>query len=235
MNADHFWKIIEEAKDRADDGEEQVELVYERLKTLSPDEIVGFDQLYDEFHARAYRWDLWGAAYLMNGGCSDDGFEYFRGWLISRGRAVYEQVLGDPDRLAGEFSPDRDDYELESLLYAAARAYEVATGQEMPARERVLPELVGQQWNEDDLDEMFPALSARIGAADGETGSALETLMNTARSGPTKSERVAAIYSLGRMGAEAGEAIPLLNELLTDSDEQVRTMAGRALRQIAGT
>jgi len=34
---------------------------------------------------KAYTWDLWGAAYLINGGCSDDGFEYFRRWLVSRG------------------------------------------------------------------------------------------------------------------------------------------------------
>jgi hypothetical protein len=30
--------------------------------------------------------DQWGAAYLANGGCSDDGFDYFRGWLIGQGR-----------------------------------------------------------------------------------------------------------------------------------------------------
>jgi hypothetical protein len=44
--------------------------------------------------------DQWGAAYLANGGCSDDGFDYFRGWLIGQGRKVYETVLADPDSLA---------------------------------------------------------------------------------------------------------------------------------------
>ena len=32
---------------------------------------------------------------MLKGGCSDDGFEYFRGWLISRGRKVYEAVSGE--------------------------------------------------------------------------------------------------------------------------------------------
>jgi len=26
-----------------------------------------------------------GAAYIINGGCSDDGFEYFRRWLVLQG------------------------------------------------------------------------------------------------------------------------------------------------------
>ena len=48
----------------------------------------------------SYRWDLWSAAYLANGGCSGDGFDYFRGWLIGQGRTAYETVLADPDALA---------------------------------------------------------------------------------------------------------------------------------------
>ena len=42
----------------------------------------------------SYRWDLWGAAYLANGGCSDDGFDYFRGWLIGQGRKVSARCAG---------------------------------------------------------------------------------------------------------------------------------------------
>ena len=70
-----------------------------RLEKLRPEDIVSFDVHYDALRFRAYRKELWGAAYLMNGGCSDDGFEYFRAWLISRGKKVYEQVLSDPDSL----------------------------------------------------------------------------------------------------------------------------------------
>jgi hypothetical protein len=28
--------------------------------------------------AHAYTWDLWGAVFVLNGGDSDDGFEYFQ-------------------------------------------------------------------------------------------------------------------------------------------------------------
>jgi len=159
MNANRFWQIIEAARADADDDEQQVELIYERLKTLTPDEIVSFDRLYDEYRFRAFRWDLWGAAHLMNGGCSDDGFEYFRGWLISRGRAVYERALEDPDSLAAEVDPEQDDYELESLLYASMRAYEEVAGEPMPARDRRFPEIAGTPWEESDLDGLLPRLA----------------------------------------------------------------------------
>ena len=49
----------------------------------------------------AQTWDLWGAAYLVNGGCSDDGFVYFRAWLISQGRAIYTAAVENPDSMAG--------------------------------------------------------------------------------------------------------------------------------------
>jgi Protein of unknown function (DUF4240) len=48
-------------------------------------EIVSADEFLRGLMADSYRDPLWAAAYLVNGGCSDDGFEYFRGWLIMHG------------------------------------------------------------------------------------------------------------------------------------------------------
>ena len=39
-------------------------------------------------------------AFIVNGGASDDGFDYFRGWLIAQGREVFEGTLAKPDSLA---------------------------------------------------------------------------------------------------------------------------------------
>jgi hypothetical protein len=50
--------------------------------------------------ADSYRSPLWAAAYVINGGCSDDGFENFRSRLITQGRQVYERTVADPDTLA---------------------------------------------------------------------------------------------------------------------------------------
>jgi hypothetical protein len=88
--------------------------------------------------AESYRTDLWGAAYLINGGCSGDGFEYFRGWLLVQGRAVYERVVADPDALAdlpaiqAAAAAGRDDIECEPALGIASDAHQAATGAELP-------------------------------------------------------------------------------------------------------
>ncbi|MER7341367.1 DUF4240 domain-containing protein [Streptomyces sp. NPDC000075] len=39
-----------------------------------------------------------GTAHGANGGCSDDGFDYFCGWLITQGPEAFERVVADPGR-----------------------------------------------------------------------------------------------------------------------------------------
>ncbi|GAA1585730.1 hypothetical protein GCM10009678_80400 [Actinomadura kijaniata] len=85
----------------------------------------------------SYRGDLWGAAYLINGGASDDGFDYFRGWLVSQGRAVYEAALADPDSLAAvpkvrEAASAGHCLEDGAILSLAWNAYEHKTGEQLP-------------------------------------------------------------------------------------------------------
>ena len=63
-------------------------------------EVLDWDRIQDELWVESYRRDLWGAAYLINGGCSDDGFDYFRGWLLGQGQAIWQAALADPDSLA---------------------------------------------------------------------------------------------------------------------------------------
>src|SRR5262249_33752044 len=64
-----------------------------------PDEAAHFRRTFLSYLDRAYRWDLWRAAFLIGGGCSDDSFMDFRSWLISLGRDVYERAISDPDSL----------------------------------------------------------------------------------------------------------------------------------------
>ena len=87
--------------------------------------------------AYSYRTRLWAAAYVINGGCSDDGFDYFRGWLIVQGRHVFEQAVVNPDALADLAvippAPRRAFLECESGLYIPAQAHRAATAEELPA------------------------------------------------------------------------------------------------------
>ncbi len=98
MNETRFWTIIDTAHDQSDgDADAQLEMLQDALMPLELDEIVEFQKLFTAFHRASYRADLWGAAYIMNGGASDDGFDYFRGWLIAQGQKVFEDALKNPE------------------------------------------------------------------------------------------------------------------------------------------
>lgn len=110
--------------------------------------------------AAAYRWDLWAAAYIINGGCSDDGFRYFRDWLISEGRSVFEKALKDPDSLAD--LPHVDPAELESFGYVALDLHEEKGAGRMPRSAAVEErEPAGEPWDEDAVGDLLPRLDAK--------------------------------------------------------------------------
>lgn len=158
---DFFWDIIEQAKCLAnDDIEQRPAALKQVLMRQNAAQIQMFDQLYREKLVEAYRWDLWGAAYVIQGGCSDDSFDYFRDFLISEGRQVFETALKSPDNLAQIDLPD--DVELEDFRYAIGDAYEAVTDAEMPISPVTYPaEPAGQAWTEDQLEQLFPQLCAK--------------------------------------------------------------------------
>jgi hypothetical protein len=165
LDTDQFWAIIEAGGSEVqDDPERQLAAVRQALLALPPDELIEFHRLFNRAMDDAYIWDLWGAAYLINGGCSDDGFAYFRSWLISRGRAAYAAVVRDPDSLAGLVDPDRDVYEFEDLWGIAQAVYEERTGTDPPVVEVLgRTEPAGRRWDFDDDEQVsgrLPKLAA---------------------------------------------------------------------------
>jgi hypothetical protein len=161
MDEQIFWELVDAAKAAAgpnhDSRPAQLEL---RLTPLDLVALGAFQRRYEAYLLRANRWDLWGAAYLMNGGCSDDGFKYFRDWLISEGRDVYEGALADPESLAA--FPRREYFELESFGYAASKAFARKGGGELQRDFNVeLAAPAGKEWKESDLSAMFPKLAAK--------------------------------------------------------------------------
>ncbi|MFG2632268.1 DUF4240 domain-containing protein [Streptomyces sp. NPDC048473] len=140
MDTTDFWNVIDDARARVTDPAD-AEAVVERASALLAarprDEIVAAQQLLWDLMAASYRAPLWAAAYTINGGCSDDGFDYFRGWLIAQGREVFERVVADPDTLAelpviGAAAPEGLEMECEAMLGIAWDAHRAATGEDMP-------------------------------------------------------------------------------------------------------
>ena len=65
----------------------------------------------------------------MNGGSSDDQFEYFLYWVISRGKAVYDEAMINPDSLISQKEFDDDGfYDFELFSYIPQEAFENKTG-----------------------------------------------------------------------------------------------------------
>ncbi len=174
MEHAEFWRLIEDASFKSGgECEEQAAALKSSLLLLPADEIAAFARLFREHRQAAYRWDLWGAAYLVNGGGSDDGFDYFRCWLIAQGQAFYESALADPDSLA-DLLPDDTEWgdanlDREDIAYAAGEAYGEKTGQKIPvnALDFIPGAPVGVKWDEDDLDALYPKIAAKVG--DGKT------------------------------------------------------------------
>ena len=168
MDRAEFWKLIDEAKEvSGGDLETQLDALVNRLTEYPPEEIVSFQSILHQVMDESYTRDLWAAAYILNGGCSDDCFDYFRGWLIAHGEQVYNEALRDPETLAPLAAiTDLDDYAFESILYAAWTAYEDKTGQEIPHTRRKSRELTGEEWDEDTLDQKYPKLAAVVGYSD---------------------------------------------------------------------
>lgn len=166
MNHLDFWSLIDQSRQAADgDADAQIEALRALLSRLPPPEIVEFGRLFSELHLNAYAWNLWGEAYVIGGGCSDDGFSDFRGWLISRGQKVYEQALESPDSLADAVAQD-EETQIEGFEYLPREAWAEATGQDeddFPDHEMPYPAAPkGTSWREDELARLYPKLTKKF-------------------------------------------------------------------------
>ncbi|WP_372351106.1 DUF4240 domain-containing protein [Streptomyces sp. KL116D] len=135
MDNDAFWNVIEAARaTAASTGEPFDEALVSRLTERPCQEILEYAEHFDEVRDALYRWDVWAAAYLIGGGCSDDSFMDFRAGVIALGRQWYDRVAASPDSLAehpevAEAVGVHDEALFyEDVNYAASRAFEQITG-----------------------------------------------------------------------------------------------------------
>jgi hypothetical protein len=142
MDITEFWAVVDAARLAAatlpgDPREAVATALTDRLAATSKQTILEYQERFDQLHDALYRWDVWAAAYLIGGGCSDDSFIDFRAGVIAQGRDWYERTVLDPDTLAEHSdviagARKRHDWALfcESVNYAAPNAYERISGDE---------------------------------------------------------------------------------------------------------
>ena len=165
MDETAFWAVMEASNAEAREQQaDQAEILQKKLQTLPAEEIIAFDRTFTTLFFSAYRWDLWAAAYIIEGGCSDDNFMDFRYGLIGLGREAYYAALNDPNSLVLQPATGVDFF-FEELGYAADKAYEAVTGgEQIPEHGLDHPrEPVGERWDEVTVAEKYPQLATKFG------------------------------------------------------------------------
>ena len=185
MDLDTWWGVIERARtavgeragDRNSADDPLPDAVTEELAKLTPAEVVDWHVVHVQLTDTAYQYPLWGAAYLIEGGCGDDGFMDFRDGLLLQGRDVFTRAVADPDSLADlpvvrRMAADKGWLGFESLSYLVRDAYQRVRGETESLNEalataidnRTRPdEPAGPGWDgEDDAENRrhLPRLSA---------------------------------------------------------------------------
>ncbi len=137
MDTSEFWTIIDAARSASAPDGPFAEALVDELAARTKDDILRYQERFDDVHDAVYRWDMWAAAYLIGGGCSDDSFTDFRAGLIALGRDWYEKAAARPDSLAehpaviAAAEVHRDEALFyEEVNYAASEAFKRVTGDE---------------------------------------------------------------------------------------------------------
>src|SRR3712207_831083 len=139
MRTDEFWAVIERARAAEPTGPADVaRRAADELAQGDPDRVVAWARHLDKVMAASSGEDLWAAAYLINGGCSDEGFDSFRGWLVAQGRQTVAAAVREPDSLASlpaVRAAANSGAELtgDEVLAIPAQAYRAATSGPLPA------------------------------------------------------------------------------------------------------
>jgi len=162
MKEDDFWNLIDKAKISAnDDYQSEIGSLKTILLTLDPIDIEKFENTFTDLLARSYDYKLWGASFVINDGCSDDCFEYFRQYLIGHGKEKFYQTLKDPESCATWIKSEEED-NWEGLLYAAQEVYKQKTGKDMPQVYHPQLELKGKPFDEATVSKQYPKLAKKF-------------------------------------------------------------------------
>jgi hypothetical protein len=131
LDEDTYWAIIENSLKETTNQEDQELFLIAELEKMTPMEMIGFRLRTDKLLFDTYNQELWCAAYIINNGCSDGGFDYFRCWLVSRGKDAFYAAKTNPDSILNEINKDQEAFEFEGFWYVAMNAFKNTTDKEL--------------------------------------------------------------------------------------------------------
>lgn len=167
-----FWKIIDYSHNAAKgDLDLQNEIIIKRLSAYKPAEIINFEIILSKKIIESNTFKILAANKIMDNWVSDDGFLYYRLWLISLGETTFKQALKNPDYLASVVGRSVLP-EFEPLLYVSTQAYKNKTGKQTEddsfprgvAFAQGLnydfggPKITGENWKDKELPKLYPKL-----------------------------------------------------------------------------
>ena len=164
-----FWEAIEKSykynkKDwEAYDLDEHIEKLTTYLSKYSEEKLILFEKTLQQKLISLYRapiaelsiileneYEKEGDTYNFDGYISDDGFIYFRCWLLLKGKEFYDDITKDIESfVSGKYHFDIGDTWGEGLLYVASRANSEARPD---SDEGIIEDTVYQKWPELNYD-----------------------------------------------------------------------------------
>jgi len=183
MDKSRFWKLIDDANRDAAASGDIAGCLSEKLADMDIRDVLRWQQIFYAYLKMSYKNKLWAAAYVINGGCGDDGFDYFRCWLIAQGKDVFLGALADPDSLA-KVDVEMEGAEYEEMFSVSKNAYLKKLGMSQPDSDKFwvayeehassedepqdlavdihFPPDIDLEWEEGDLESVVPALCAKF-------------------------------------------------------------------------
>ncbi len=202
-----FWQIIENARNEADTCEDLYDALVKAVSELELIDILMWEEIFYEYQVLSYKSKLWAAAYIINDGCSDDGFDYFRPALMIQGKEVFLKALKNPDSLA-KLDIERDELvEFEEMLSVGYEAFikkqniEADDSQDIyikeldkhPISEEIKKEMISEikyaedidiEWGDDtDLESILPALCEKFLYVSSDDSSSDNPLIEASKNG----------------------------------------------------
>jgi len=163
MNEDEFWNLIEKSRLAANyNYQKQINSLKTILLTLAPADIEKFDNTFTALLAATYDYKLWGAAFVINGGCSDDCFDYFRQYLIGNGKERFYKTIKDPETCVSWMKSEEQGETWEGLQYSAMGAYKEKTGKDIPKTYQPKFEIKGKPFDEETVMKEYPKLAKKF-------------------------------------------------------------------------
>ena len=153
-----FWRFIEANRQRPLEVNSAAVTIQAGLHRLNEVNLESFCEQFDQQMNDAYVRDLWGVAYLINRGCSDDAFADFRASLIVLGRDFYLRALENAESLLELDESEMKALFEEGLLSVGPKAYLAMFDIDPPNSPSYKAEPSGEDWEEEkeSLISQFP-------------------------------------------------------------------------------